>query len=101
MLRNDGRRKRCGNRAIAGATVLPFLRTAPPHLSSGEWRTLREASELTGIPIGTLRKWCRRETVKSYLESDGELTLRMVEMGSVRAQRRSHESPDAGRESRA
>ena len=55
-----------------------------PAPERGEWRTLREASELTGIPIGTLRKWCRRETVKSYLESDGELTLRMVEMGSVR-----------------
>ena len=48
---------------------------------------MREASELTGIPIGTLRKWCRRNTVDSYLESDGELTLRMVEMGSVRAKR--------------
>ena len=51
----------------------------------GEWRTLREASDITGIPVGTLRKWCRRETVESYLESDGDLTLRMVEMGSVRA----------------
>jgi len=50
-----------------------------------EWRTLRDASDLTGIPIGTLRKWCRRATIDSYLESDGELTLRMVEMGSVRA----------------
>ena len=52
---------------------------------TSEWRTLREASDLTGIPIGTLRKWCRRETIDSYLESDGGLTLRMVEMGSVRA----------------
>ncbi len=50
-----------------------------------DWRTLREATEITGIPLGTLRKWCRRETVDSYLESDGELTLRMVEMGSVQA----------------
>ena len=55
-----------------------------PSLPRGDWRTLREASDLTGIPIGTLRKWCRRETVDSYLEADGELTLRMVEMGSVR-----------------
>ena len=51
----------------------------------GDWRTLREAMETTGIPIGTLRKWCRRGNVESYLESDGELTLRMVEMSSVRA----------------
>ena len=49
----------------------------------GEWRTLREASDETGIPINTLRKWCRRESVDSYLESDGEVTLRMLEMGSV------------------
>ena len=55
-----------------------------PSPARGEWRTLREASELTGIPISTLRKWCRRDTVDSFLESDGELTLRMVEMQSVR-----------------
>jgi CRP-like cAMP-binding protein len=55
----------------------------------GEWRTLREASELTGIPISTLRKWCRRDTVDSFLESDGELTLRMVEMQSVRQRAKS------------
>ncbi len=57
-------------------------RTAPA--PDGDWRTLREASDETGIPTGTLRKWCRRETVDSYLESDGEQTLRMLEMGSVR-----------------
>lgn len=71
-------------------------RTAAPR--RGDWRTLREASELTGIPIGTLRKWCRRNTVDSYLESDGELTLRMVEMGSVRAKGATRRStPDASR----
>jgi len=70
--------------------------------SGGEWRTLREASELTGIPIGTLRKWCRRDTVNSYLESDGELTLRMVEMGSVMAKRdTSRQTPAASRETEA
>ena len=72
-------------------------RTAAP--ARGEWRTLREASELTGIPIGTLRKWCRRDTVDSYLESDGELRLRMVEMGSVRAKRATgRATPVASRE---
>ena len=53
---------------------------------TGEWVTLREAADATGIPINTLRKWCRRETVDSYLESDGHLTLRIVEMSSVRRQ---------------
>lgn len=49
----------------------------------GDWRTLREVSAETGIPIGTLRKWCRRDSVDSHLESDGEQTLRLLEMGSV------------------
>jgi len=62
-----------------------------------KWRTLRDASDLTGIPIGTLRKWCRRDAVDSYLESDGELTLRMVEMGSVRERAESLHGKDAGR----
>ncbi len=53
-----------------------------------DWRTLREVSEETGIPINTLRKWCRRDSVVSYLESDGEQTLRMLEMGSVRSRAR-------------
>ena len=70
-----------------------------PAPDRGDWRTLREASELTGIPISTLRKWCRRDSVDSYLESDGDLTLRMVEMGSVRAKRRtSRATPVASRE---
>ena len=63
----------------------PVSQDRDPAPDRGDWRTLREASELTGIPISTLRKWCRRDTVNSYLESDGDLTLRMVEMGSVRA----------------
>src|SRR5665811_2570709 len=53
-------------------------------LQEGEWVTLREASDAIGIPINTLRKWCRHETVDSYLEADGDLTLRVVELESVR-----------------
>lgn len=45
--------------------------------------TLREASAETGIPVNTLRKWARRDAVESYLESDGELTLRMVSLVDV------------------
>ena len=83
-----------------GRPAVSQNRNAAP--SRGEWRTLREASELTGIPISTLRKWCRRDTVNSYLESDGELTLRMVEMGSVRAKRdTSRQTPVASRETAA
>lgn len=43
-----------------------------------------EARTATGIPVNTLRKWARRESVPSYLESDGELTLRMVDLTAVR-----------------
>ena len=70
------------DRRSARPTVSQGRKAASP---VGDWRTLREVSDETGIPIGTLRKWCRRESVDSYLESDGEQTLRMLEMGSVRA----------------
>ena len=46
--------------------------------------TLQEAHAATGIPVNTLRKWARREAVTSYLESDGELALRMVDLAAVR-----------------
>jgi len=46
--------------------------------------TLRDAAEATGIPVNTLRKWCRHDSVDSYLESDGEVTLRIVDLMSVR-----------------
>jgi hypothetical protein len=47
--------------------------------------TLREAAEATGIPVNTLRKWCRKEDVASYLESDGDLTLRIVDLTTIRS----------------
>jgi hypothetical protein len=87
----DSRDRRRGRPAVS--------QDRDPSPVRGEWRTLREASELTGIPLGTLRKWCRRNTVDSYLESDGEMTLRMVEMGSVKAKRdTSRRTPVASQE---
>ena len=50
---------------------------------SGTWVTLKEAEIETGIPSNTLRKWVRKEAIESYLESDGELSLRMVNLDSV------------------
>jgi hypothetical protein len=47
------------------------------------WVTLREAEAETGVPLNTLRKWCRKSAIPSYLESDGELTLRMVDLDAV------------------
>lgn len=58
---------------------------APRPIDEGApWVTLQEAHAATGIPVNTLRKWARREAVPSYLESDGELTLRMVDLAAVR-----------------
>ena len=47
------------------------------------WVTLREAEAETSVPLNTLRKWCRKSAIPSYLESDGELTLRMVDLDAV------------------
>jgi hypothetical protein len=70
-------------------------RTTPPRPSSkrrqstdrdgSSWVTLREAEEATGIPVNTLRKWVRKSGLASYLESDGETPVRMVDLDAVRA----------------
>jgi len=49
----------------------------------GNWVTLREAEAETGIPVNTLRKWIRRADLPSYLEADGDLALRMVDLDAV------------------
>lgn len=70
-------------------------RTGPPKPSASarrasvaprpgaNWVTLREAEAATGIPVNTLRKWVRRADLPSYLESDGDLALRMVDLDAV------------------
>jgi hypothetical protein len=70
----------------------PQPRSAPPRPTAkrkdrgrgGTWVTLKEAEEATGIPTNTLRKWVRKDAVDTYLESDGEMALRMVELDSIR-----------------
>jgi hypothetical protein len=47
------------------------------------WVTLKEAEAATGVPSNTVRKWVRKGTVDSYLESDGQLALRMVNLDSL------------------
>lgn len=47
------------------------------------WVTLREAEAATGIPTNTLRKWVRKADLPSYLEADGDLALRMVDLDAV------------------
>jgi hypothetical protein len=49
----------------------------------GDWMTLREATDLTGIPVSTLRKWARRDTVPTYLEETPVGQLRMVSLKGI------------------
>jgi len=58
-------------------------RTRTDFVDSRHWVTLREAEEATGIPTNTLRKWVRRADLPSYLEADGDLALRMVDLDAV------------------
>ena len=58
-------------------------RTAPSQTAM--WVTLREASDATGIPVGTLGSWARRGTVESYLEGNGGRKLRIVDLNDVRS----------------
>ena len=71
----------------------PSQRTAPPRPTAKRtrripddrpWVTLREAEAATGIPVNTLRKWVRRAGLPSYLESDGETPVRMVDLDAVK-----------------
>ena len=50
-----------------------------------DWKTLKDASAATGIPVPTLRKWARKESVPSYLEDTPLGQLRMVSMTGVLA----------------
>lgn len=71
------------------------LRSAKPTAGSSErsypvvgrddpdWLTLREATELTGIPISTLRKWARHENVPTYLNETPVGQLRMVSLRGI------------------
>jgi len=52
------------------------------------WVTLREASDATGIPVGTLGSWARRGTVDSYLETNGGRKLWIVDLDGVRSRAR-------------
>ena len=49
----------------------------------GDWLTLREASDATGVPTSTLRKWARHENIPSFLEKTPEGHLRMVSITGI------------------
>jgi hypothetical protein len=62
----------------------PSRQSAEPSLTdTRHWVTLKDAEQATGIPTNTLRKWVRKAAIPSYLEADGELALRMVDLDAV------------------
>lgn len=46
--------------------------------------TLKEASETTGVPTSTIRKWARNQNIPSFMEQTGDGYLRMVSMSGIR-----------------
>lgn len=70
---------RSGSRGGSG----PPLPTARRTNSTINWATLKEAEAATGVPVNTLRKWVRKGDLPSYLESDGDIALRMVDLDAV------------------
>lgn len=53
-------------------------------LDAGDWLTLREASEATGVPAATIRKWARHNNIPSYLEKTPDGHLRIVSLTGIR-----------------
>ena len=46
--------------------------------------TLREASEATGVPLSTIRKWARHDNIPSFLERTPDGNLRIVSMSGIK-----------------
>jgi hypothetical protein len=70
--------------ALRAATkqVMPptrHLKVAEP----SDWLTLRQANEITGVPVPTLRKWALGQNVPSYLETTALGQLRMISLQGV------------------
>jgi len=68
------------------------LRSDQPRFSSGrreevdagDWLTVKEASDTTGIPTSTIRKWARNENIPSFMERTEGGFLRMVSLSGIR-----------------
>ncbi len=61
----------------------PSRAGAPPTTDPGGWLTVREASEATGVPTSTIRKWARHENIPSYLEETENGYLRIVSIEGI------------------
>jgi hypothetical protein len=53
-------------------------------LDDEEWMTLREASQATGVPTSTIRKWARHDNIPSFLERTPSGQLRIVSLSGIR-----------------
>lgn len=49
-----------------------------------DWLTVKEASEASGIPESTIRKWARHHDLPSFLEETSTGHLRMVSISAIR-----------------
>ena len=56
--------------------------------SAGDWLTLRQASDATGVQLSTIRNWARKGRVPTALEESADGTHRMVSLEGVRARAR-------------
>jgi len=52
-------------------------------VASGDWLTVREASEMTGVPSSTIRKWARHDNIPSFLEQTSDGSLRLVSITGI------------------
>lgn len=52
-------------------------------VASGDWLTVREASEMTGVPTSTIRKWARHDNIPSFLEQTSDGSLRLVSITGI------------------
>ena len=69
--------------ALRSRRAVGTARTASESRPHADWLTLRQATDVTGIPISTLRKWARRESISSYLEETPVGQLRMISLDDV------------------
>jgi DNA-binding transcriptional MerR regulator len=70
--------------ALRAATIrtIPHIRRIRA-VEPADWLTLRQAAEITGVPVPTLRKWALRDNVPSYLERTAVGQLRMVSLQGI------------------
>lgn len=55
-----------------------------PTDGSGDWLTLRRASEATGVPSSTIRKWARNESIPSFMQRTSQGQVRLVSMAGIK-----------------